>query len=470
MRKYNEPVITQFHNGMELVTIANELVASSQTGFATGTRHDPPGAIGMAHSFEHLGCRGAAPEAIAYIISRNLRAKMARPVRMARPVPVSQRSMDRCCNRFFGGSDGAGINVYTMTSTMGFGHQDLFKPRYLKRVFSTLAGVVRDAMYDMQDLRNRDEAVLSPHAWKVERPAVGNETADNDEQAATPAYRAALHELYRLNPAREYGDSDPAHLAKLRLGSIKLWGQHNIVTPRMKVIIIGPSRNAAVRMLREVGLNRLKEHQPAPWYYDRSDDVPVLDGIRAVEVSKAAGLKHHMHVLWPTETYESKDALALEVLVPLLKHRIEGEQRESNELDPGGVYHPHVEWDASSSHGTFEFWYSTRGDLAHCEDLLKRAMDVIERLKDDESDQLAEDVDDFRNYLADAYIEQYLYMPGIIADRILHALANGDTKLEKFKDYPAAVRRVTPAQVRRVARKYLHTDRYVRALTRPVHF
>ena len=456
MSLYNEPVITPFYNKMELVTIANELVGTSQVGFATGSRNDPPDAIGIGHGFEHLACRGASPQAVAAITQRHNH----------RPSPVTQRQADRCYRRFFGGSNGPGINIYTLHSTMGFGHQDLFKPRYLPHVFYTMGGMVRDVMYDMYDMRNREDTILSPRAWFVEKGAVDNETADNDERAEMEAYRQGLKLLYATNPARNYGDSEPEHLTRMKVGRVKQWAQGNIVSSRMKVVIIGPSRNAAVRMLRKVGLNKLPDHAPVPWHYDRSDDVPALDGIRTAEVIRSCK-KHHVHLFWPTETFMTRDALALEVLSGILKERIEEEFREHNHSSPGGVYHPAVEWDASSSHGTLEAWFSTTGGRAHCDDLTGRLLEVVERLKEDESDLLAEDVDDRRNYLADAYLEQYRFMPGTIADMIIDYLANGDAKLERFRAYPDAVRRVTPHQVRKAARKYLHTDRFVQAITRP---
>lgn len=457
MSQYNEPVITPFYNGMELVTIANELVGTSQVAFSVGSRDDLPDAVGISHGFEHLACRGASPRAVVAISARLNH----------RPSPITQRQADRCYRRFFGGSNGPGMNVYTLHSTMGFGHQDLFKPWYLPTVFSVMGGMVRDAMYDMFDMRNREDAILSPRAWFVERTAVDNETAENDEKATMEAYRQGLKSLYRSNPARNYGDSDPEHLSRMKVGRVKLWAQGRIIPQRMKVVIIGPSRNAAVRMLRKVGLNKLPKRTPAPWQYDRSDDVPELDSVRRVEIVRPAGRMHHVHLFWPTETVTTKHALALEVLAGVLKERVEEEFREHNHADPGGVYHPAVEWDASTSHGTLEAWFSTRGDAAHCDSLVKRFLEVVERLKEDTSDVFAEDVEDRRSYLADAYIEQYRFMPGAIADMIVEYLSNGDTKLEKFKAYPDAVRRVTPDRVRKAAQAFLHTGRYVIAVTRP---
>ena len=284
MGSYNEPVQTMFDNGAELWTLRNELLGASQVAFDIGCRDDPPDASGMAHGFEHVGCRGASPAAVAGIGVR----------RPSVHAPVTQREADRCYHRFFGGSNGPGINVYTLHSHTGYGHQDLFSPRHLRTVFPIMGGMVRDVCYDIFDMRNRDDAILAPWCWQVERAAVNNETSENDELPSMAPWRAALQALYTTNPARHFGDSVPEHLARLKVGRVKQWAQGRMIPSRMKIVIIGPTRNVAVRMVRDIGIDKIPKRVAAPWHYDRSDDVPVLDTVREIHLQRAGSAMHHV--------------------------------------------------------------------------------------------------------------------------------------------------------------------------------
>jgi predicted Zn-dependent peptidase len=369
--------------------------------------------------------------------------------------------------KFFGGSNGPGINVYTVHSHTGYGHQDLFHPRHRNEVFQVMAGNVRDGMYDVRNVRRRDDAIITPRSFFIERRAVANETSGNDEHPFMAGCRAALKALYRTNPARNWGDSDPEQLAKLKLGTLKLWAQVNIVPETMRVVIIGPKPHVALRMVREAKLTEMPRWNTAPWWYDRSDDVPVLTEVRRVELSRRDIKKRHVCMLWPTETWDTKDALALEVAVGLLKDRIEYEQREANYDDPGGVYHPEVDWDASSSHGYFMVSFETDGSDEHTEDLIRRTLQVIEHAKTDTSSTFGEDVEDGKFYLANAYLERYKFMPGALADQIMEHLANGDEGLVQFSSYYEDMMRISPYRVRRAIAKYLHSDRFVQSIVRP---
>ena len=458
MADRNPPVITRFENGMQLISITNELLSASQIGFTRGSRNDPKSCSGMAHDVEHLLCRGASPRAVASIRQRF----------PERPEPVGVRRTDRTYRKFFGGSNGPGINVYTLHSHTGYGHQDLFHPRHRNEVFQVLAGNVRDGMYDVRDVRRRDDGIVTPRAFFVERSAVDNETSGNDEHPSMAGYRAALKTLYRENPARSWGDADLGQLSRLKLGTLKQWAQVNIVPETMRVIIIGPKPHVALRMVREAKLTEMPHWATGPWWYDRSDDVPVLTEVRREELVRRDIAKRHVHMFWPTETWSTKDAEALEVLVGLLKDRIEYDQREENYEYPGGVYHPEVDWDASSSHGYFMVAFETRGSDAHVEDLIRRTLDIIDAVKADRSPQFTEDVDDGKFYLANAYLERYRFMPGALADQIMEHLANGDEKLTKFNSYYDDMMRVSPTRVRNAAAKYLHRDRFVLTVVRPV--
>lgn len=304
---------------------------------------------------------------------------------------------------------------------------------------------------------------MSPRAFAIERAAVLHETAENDEDPSMAGHRAALKALYARNPARLYGDSDPEQLLAVKLGTVKLWAQQHLVPEKLRVIILGPSRNAAVRLVREAGLNALPAWPSAKWEYDRSDDVPVLTGIVHQDIP-GTGKMSHVYILWPTETYNSPDAYALEVLAGVMKDRIEHQLREHLHA----VYHPSVEWDSTSTHGYLCLAFSTLKRAEECDRVITRALDVVEEIKNDRSERLTEEVEAGRFFLANTYLEEYRFTPGAFADRMMEALANGDPELRRFNRYYQDMLRVSPVRVRNAAKKYLHRDRFVRTVVRPV--
>jgi predicted Zn-dependent peptidase len=441
---YNDFTLTQLDNGVEVWNLANQNLSASAIGFMVGCRNDPEWLDGAAHLTEHCLIREGCA--------------------------LTSRQVNRVMNRHLGGSNGDGMNVYTLHSHTAYGHQDLLRRKYLYEVFGTFAQIIRDGMYDLRRIKARDCRVLTTNAFNTERAAVANETAENDDFAPFIALKAALRLLYRTNPARRWGDSDLPQLSRVKLGRLKQWAQGYYVPRNMRVVLVGPTRDEAIRMVREAELDAIDpqgEWTATDWDYDRSDRVPVLENIRS-QVIEYPGIKmRYAALLWPTETYGHKHSSALQVLARVLKDRIEDELRENNTDPSAGVYHPEVSWEAASSHGYLQVSFATIGTEAYAEQAVAKVLQVIDRLKSDTSEALEEDCFDRRNNLVDDFLEDYRFAPGRLSDRALQAFANGDPRLDKLKEYHHKVRAVTPDHVRQVATIYLPTDKYVRVLVRP---
>jgi hypothetical protein len=172
-------------------------------------------------------------------------------------------------------------------------------------------------------------------------------------------------------------------------------------------------------------------------------------------------------MLWPTEVAFGEYDHELEVLSDILKDRVEADLRDDVVQRGGGVYHPFADWDCTSSHGFLTIQFSTRGNDQHCDELISRTLAVAEHLLTDRSDEFAQDVEDARFFRARAHVEQYQYIPGKACDRIIYAIANGDTDLKWFSAYHDDMMGVTPARVRNAAVKYLDLNKYVMTVVRP---
>lgn len=443
MSDYNTPTLTRWENGLVVVNLANRLLNTSTIGFTVGSRNDPDWLDGAAHLVEHL------------VIFRG------------REIP--SREVNRLLRRHMSGSNGPGINVFTMHSHTAYGHQDLLRRRYLQRAFGTFAKVVRDGMYEMRRMQAGDDPIITPEIFALEKAAVHNETSENDDDLSMASWKAALKLLYTTNPARRFGDSDPAQLEHVKLGRLKLWAQGWYVPANMRVILLGPTRDEAMRMVREAELDQIPKWEPTAWSYDHRDDIPEFTDIRSAVLERPGAGMHHVQLAWPTATYRHhRQRLALEVLEAVLKDRIEEDLRNNNAVFRGGVYHPSVGYDRTDSNGYVGIWFATKGDLGHTQHLIERVHGVIDRLKNDFSHVLEEDVRDARENRADDFLEMYRFVPGSLTDRMLEAMANGDPELTRLVHYDRDVLAVTAKQVRNAARRWLHRDRHVQVILKPV--
>ncbi len=448
MSLYNEPQLKPLGNGAMLCSMAHSSLNISTIGFLVGCRNDPCWYCGLFHDVEHNMCRGAKE-----IPGRHIKR-------------VTSRQVDRMMRRHLGGSNGPGMNVYTLHDRTSYGHLDLLYLKYLKYVFGTNAGMIRDGMYDLRRFKPHPDNIIDADVHQLEKAAVGAETGENDDVLDLAVYKMALKLLYTTNPARFFGDSDPVQLEQVKLGRKKQFAAGWYVPRKLRIIILGPTQKQAMRMVKEAELDQIPDWEPAVWSYDHSDDIPVLSGIREEIVERANIVMTHQCLMWPTETSQTPDRYALEVLVGVLKDRLEYELREKNRVHRGGVYHPLVDWDHTTSNGYLSLHFATRGEWLHAQDLLARALKVVEQLKTDQSVALDEDVRDSRENLADDFLEDF-HFGTHLADRILAAMAKGDDNLEDFKQYRQRILHVTAKQVRAVAAKYLTTDKFVKAVIRP---
>jgi len=437
MSLYNEPLITRFQNELTLVSLANSMLNTSMFGFGVGSRDDAIWCPGLAHWWEHMLCRRSKGhnDWIVNLLNR----------------------------RHFGGSDGEGMKVCTTDSYMLIGHADLLTRRYLNRdVFPVTSAMVRDGLYAIRVMHAPHDVILTDKAVRVEKAAVHNETCRNDDLPDVASYKAALQLLYTTSPHRNFGDSHPESLRTLKLGRAKLWAQGQFGPSKMIVVLMGPSQNEAVRMIRQHELNEIPNWKADPLVVDPHDITPRLTGVREAVIRWPYLHQTHVRLLWPVGPYGSEDDEALQVLAPVFKDRIEEALREENELYDGGTYHPFVEWDASSTHGLIDVWFATVGDRGHRERLVERVLKVARDLSRDTSTAFEQHVDAARRNEADEFIEAYRYVPSTFAEWMVQAIVNDDRDLTRFKRFHFDIMRVTPKMVRAAAAKWLHPDRYVR--------
>jgi predicted Zn-dependent peptidase len=454
MGSYNTPVITTFENRMVLVSIANQLNTST-VGFTVGHRNGPPWLSGgAAHLMEHLMISGAPERCIQLALEAG------------RSRPPTDREVLRVMNRYLGGTHGIDMNVFTEYSHTGHGHGDLLTRHALGRVFGTFAPLIREGMYDMR--RMRKHWVLDQENLLIERAAVDNETGHSDEDPSQKVVETALGMLYGQNPIRWWDGPSTQELDRARLGRLKQWGMRQYVPSNMRIIIIGPNHNRAARMVRKAGLDQIPDWPAEPLVVDEAHQVPELGDVEYCELEHPGGVMTHVMMVWPTKTFTSSDLYTLQVLGDILDGRIEKVLRDENRVLPGGIYHPTVAWEGTSTHGFLEVYFASKGDRAHVDKLTTQALQVIEEIKEDYSAKLEEDVYDRQIYLKNSYLDAYRFNAIALCDQLFEYLANGDTELKRFMSYEQDVMAVTSRKIRNAANRYLPRDRRVHAVVRSV--
>lgn len=461
MALLRRPTMTEFENGMVVVNHPNIFMNASSLCFLVGHRDDPPWFPGAAHISEHILCRGASDRLLAKYNHED------------RPLPVSGRQMDRMMRRYLGGSDGPGMNIYTTACFTSYGHNDLPGRKALRAVTGTMWPIVRDGMYELRRMRH-NEGMLDLASLRVERPAVDNEDRGNNDDAFQAACSAASSALFSDNRAGHGGCTEHEKLKGLKLGRLKQWAQKQYVPENLRVVLVGPTSNEALRMVREHELDALPAWKAQSYDDARVEIVPELTSVIEVTTERPKLNMRHVLLLWPTEPFTSEDRPALQVLTDVVKDRVENELRESNEEIPGGVYHPAAEWDASVSHGCISLWFSTHGDAAHAAKLTERALGVVHGIQNDTSSRLMEDVDDARTFLATSFVQEFKFDAATFCDSLMLFLASADRdrdtekSIDAFVAHPNTLMAVTAEDVRSVAEKYLKRDAFVKSVVNPV--
>jgi predicted Zn-dependent peptidase len=432
--------VTVFENGIHLYSVANSNANLSAIGFRSGSIHDPLGLNGMNHLVEHMMARRGARH--------------------------TERDAERLFCRYMGGTHGPEINIRCDRSSVLFGHDDLRRRDYMWKCFDLCADLVKSAMLDAYGYGPR---VLDSAGLKVEKAAVHNEYRLRGTDVVEEYIYDLMHwHMYKSNPARFRIDCELNDLEKVKLEQVRQFIRNRYTTKSMFIILIGPKHNEAVEKVREY-FGDLPQRNPTPFDYDRSDDQPVLDGTKSIEIIRPGIRQHHIAIAFPAGNYLSNDSEALDVLTSIWEHRIEQRLREENRDFNTGIYHPEAWFPRTFTHGMIGAWFSTVGDSEYVERAIAMAIEECEKLKVDESVELEEDCEDRKAYLKDAFDQTLIWYPINLCEAIVEATCNGDPKLKHFSSYYQRLRKVTPKRIREMARQYFTTpDKFVRIVVKPL--
>lgn len=419
-------------NGMMLYYLPTEDTTSnvSGVGFRAGSIYDPSHKKGLAHAVEHARCRITRKCLDPYDLELGLRRHLGRP-------------------------DTGSYNIRTDHTSVFYGHDNLITRKGMYTVFGTMASFAHPR-----------HAILDPKGMHlVELPAVRNEYYQTGTDVAPAVVDELLYRaLYTTNPVHWRVDGELERVRSFTTEDAQRFVRRYYVPKNGFVIMLGP-KPSLVKELAAQYFGDWNSPTSTPCLdYDHADDIPKLSGIRNIYEYRDIH-QYHLGMAWPTETYNSPDAEAIDVLAYILDTRA-WKVREGNTDPDAGAYRAPVDAERTMVHGMITFW---------CPTVSKKYVGELERVLLEAITSLREKLPTRAEFdvavanLTNDYKVAFKTSPGILAEMIIGATTNGDPELKGIREFRQRLRRVTRHKVRDMANKYLDPRAYVRAIVGPGH-
>lgn len=410
-------------NGMRFYAHYDRVAHLSGIGVKCGSIHDPPGKCGMAHKTEH-------------VISQRSKS-------------YSKQQVDLTLWKYLGNPDKWRKTQTDRVSTF-YGHVGLQRKIYMLRCFDVLASLVRDQIVTEDDVASERAAVYQEYCLRG--VDCMPDLIDN----------LVHHTMYERNPARHRVDCEPNELNAITPRDIRAFLRAHYVPNNMFGIVLGPSYKEAKKLMQRY----FDDWQPgtiAALDYNHNEDIPALTGVKSCEVQRSGIHQYHVAVGWPTETYMSPDAEALDVLSFILEKRLY-RLRDENRDRTKGIYRVEVFTPRTLTHGmlyayfaTTNFDYARWGEEVIHEECARFKQEYV----------LDDELDAARSFLDAEYLDAIFNSPSELTDRIIGAVANGDENLEGFHMFRERLHRVGKKRIMKIANKYL-TPSHIRVVIAPV--
>lgn len=410
-------------NGMRFYAHFDRIAYVSGIGVRCGSLYDPPGKRGMAHAVEHAITRKSQK--------------------------YTQRQASMLLWKFLGRPDDRFMIQTDWTSTF-YGHDSLLRKDHMLQVFDVMASFVRDHVMG-EEIRDSE--------WAAVHQEYFLRGIDDMEDLL----EALMHEaIYTRNPARNRIDCEPEELRATTTEEARQFILRHYVPNNMFVILLGPSYKEAKRLVRR----HFGDWEPGTiptLEYDRTDEMPTLTSVKSVAVTRPGIHQYHVAVGFPTETYLSRDAEALDILARILEIRLYEKLRVGNRDFDKGAYRVYAITRRTFAHGLMfiHFATSSREFAEEGSGIIIREMQRLKTdfVQDDERDAAVGNLD-FE------YLDDFRNTPGQLADRIIEAATNGDEKLVHLHAFRDSLHRVGKRRIISAANKYF-TSNYVHIVISP---
>ena len=355
-----------------------------------GSFHDPPYRRGLAHVVEHVVCAKSQEHDDVDML------------------------LERICK--------AGQNITTHWERTTYGFSDLVKKIHARELFHLFAGMIKNPIIE-QELVDPDKAAIHQEHYLT-----------GEDDVFTHA-EEILRELIFPKPflARVPIDGYMNEVKKITPHDIRRFVNRYYVPANVFVIYFGPRHNEVKTLVAKEFDEWKKRPQSKIVPFTLSEKAggfsPLKTSLKR-EVERGGIHQCHAMVGFPTETYMSADAEALDVLASILSKKMFSELRSKNSDWEGGAYETPVETERTFGHGLFKFNFASldrsfvdRGIACFHEQCDYLCKEIMSR----------EDIEVAVGYMYDyTYRDLFRTDSTGLAEEVAIAVSNGDVSLEHF--------------------------------------
>lgn len=412
-------------NGMMCYSQVSSAAHMGGVGVKAGSVNDPPGKRGLAHLTEHILFGGYDEES-------------------DRDVGLNYYE------KYMGGPDAFAKVETGFVYTFYGADQLLWRPHVL------------DWFDRMSKLLS--ERRVTSIATAREKAAVHNEyfmRGNDDLVGMLGIYLRQL--IYQSNPVVNRIDCELPEFESVTAADVRNFIRKWYVPKNMFAILFGPPL-AEVKKRVEKNFSNLTSLAEPKLEFKPADCAPALVGVKTRTIISPKTSQHHFVLGFPTETFATRDAEAIDVLSRILSFRLRTRLRHDNQDFRKGVYRAFATADRTYLHGLISIWFATVGNFEYLMMAEKMVLEEVERLKvglvsADELDAMKKNMEwQYRAIFRDA--------PGFLADQVVAHVANGDEELLGLHSFLPNMAKVTRKRIREVANKYF-TSNFARIIVQP---
>ena len=352
--------------------------------------------------------------------------------------------------KYRGGPD-ADINVRIDRSSTFYGHDSILYRQHMLECFNMYASLLKDKTTNMEALQLESAAVHQEY-YLYGIDYIPNLVDD------------LIHEvMYDRNPARNRVDCRPEDLSAINLQRVSSFVRKYYVPSNMFIVLLGPSFHDSKKMVERL-FGRLPQVESPKLDLDLSERFPNLTHTRSLEIERPGIHQYHLGIGFPTETYLSKDAEALDTLSRILAFRVKLKLREGNRDFNKGVYRALSYTPRTFAHGLIYVSVATTSA-----EFIREAEETIisecKRLR--EEPVSSEELEAMTRSLLYSYRNAFIKSPGVLSELIIESVCNGDEDLIHLHSFRDRLRKVTRRKIMEVANKYFCLPNYGRVLIKP---
>ncbi len=404
-------LIQKLDNGLTVYTMPQEGTNLSGIGVRCGSIHAPANKVGLPHYGEHLLAR--------------------------RSLLCSTRQFDLKLLEYCGDPDERNIRI-DRTSTV-YGHDMVNRRSQMVELFMIMAGILRDRIIEEED-------------QQIEKAAVHQETYLRGRDIIETEVQELLQALMFPNhPISMRVDSEVDHLASIERSEMIKFINRHYVASNMFTAFVGPGLKEAVKLSEKAFGDWPKVPPPNNRHFEKFKVFEPLKENLFQQIVRPGFKQTHAMVGFKTECYDSKDAVALDILSEIWQQRLSWRMRDGNRKFDEGVYRIYTYSERTFISGLLSAQFACLS-RSFVDQGLCAIREEAKRLYEEPVE--ADFFNSTKNSLRNKFWRTWINIPLDVFELMVDATTNGDTELVALHEHYNRLKAVTRDEIQRVAQKY----------------